>query len=685
MPEFAMDESNGHYVPCKEIFKQRSPRSPLSTHSPESDSIDLAINVAVDTSIEQLYHNVCEMQSSDQSPSGCSFLSYGEESRIDSELRYLAGGDFEEVVEKTKEVVVVVVEKKETRNGPSEKENERNKSASSKSFSSAKPRRKPFHQRPPTPTGKRKGKTSRKPNAVFPMKNERNSPLGSEYGKYLGPYLLKQTRELVSAGDNPQKALELALRAMKSFENCEPNLELVMCLHVVAALHCSLGQYSEAIPVLERSIEIPVMDQGQNHALAKFSGCMQLGDTYAMLGQIENSILCYTAGLEIQRQVLGEKDPQFGETCRYVAEAHVQALQFDDAKKLCQMALDIHRENGSPASPDRRLMGLICDSKGDYEAALEHYVLARMAMAANGQETDVASIDCSIGDAYLSLARYDEAVFAYQKALTVFKSTKGENHPSVASVFVCLADLYNKIGKLRESNSYCENALRIYAKPIPGSPPEEIACGLIEVSAIYESMNEVDQALKLLQKALKIYGKAPGQQSIIAGVEAQMGVLYYMMGSYSDSYNSFKNTISKFRALGEKKSALFGIALNQMGLACVQLYAINEAADLFEEARSVLETECGPYHSDTLGVYSNLAGTYDAMGRSADAIEILEYVVGMREEKLGTANPDVDDEKRRLAELLKETGRVRYRKSRSLEVLLDTNAQSITKDGIKVL
>ncbi|KAA8548098.1 hypothetical protein F0562_004641 [Nyssa sinensis] len=348
MPEFVMDESNGdsitnepngHYVPYKEIFNQRSPRSPLSTHSPESDSMDLDIDGAIDTSIEQLYRNVCEMQSSDQSPSRRSFLSYGEESRIDSELRYLAGGDFEEL-EITKEVMVVVVEeKKETGNGPSEKENESTnknfekirstQSAGSKSFSSARPKRlsrlqsdtdasaklsptsKSFLKRPPT--GKRNGKTSRKPNAVFPIKDERNSPLGGEKlrsgnedskeARYLGPYLLKQTREVVSAGDNPQKALELALRAMKSFENCadgKPNLELVMCLHVVAALYCSLGQYS----------------------------------------------------LEIQRQVLGEKDPQFGETCRYVAEAHVQAMQFDDAEKLCQMALNIHRENGSPASPE---------------------------------------------------------------------------------------------------------------------------------------------------------------------------------------------------------------------------------------------------------------------------------------------------------------------------------------------
>lgn len=55
-------------------------------------------------------------------------------------------------------------------------------------------------------------------------------------------------------------------------------------------------------------------------------------------------------------------------------------------------------------------------------------------------------------------------------------------------------------------------------------------------------------------------------------------------------------------------------------------------------------------------------------------------MVGMREEKLGTANPDVDDEKRRLAELLKEAGRTRNRKSRSLVTLLDTNTYTI-KDG----
>jgi tetratricopeptide (TPR) repeat protein len=137
----------------------------------------------------------------------------------------------------------------------------------------------------------------------------------------------------------------------------------------------------------------------------------------------------------------------------------------------------------------------------------------------------------------------------------------------------------------------------------------------MEIAAIYEALGELDEALKLLQRALKLLEDSPGQWSTVAGIEAQMGVLYYMIGRYADSRNSFESAVSKLRASGERKSAFFGVLLNQMGLACVQLFKIDEAAQLFEEARAVLEQECGASHPDTLGVYSNLAAIYDAMGR----------------------------------------------------------------------
>ncbi|XP_062088923.1 protein KINESIN LIGHT CHAIN-RELATED 1-like [Humulus lupulus] len=505
----------------------------------------------------------------------------------------------------------------------------------------------------------------------------------------LGPFLLKLARDTISSGESPNKALDYAIRASKSFERSPvaQGLELAMSLHVVAAIYSSLGRLEEAIPVLERSIEVPNIGSGLDHALAKFSGYMQLGDTYSIMGQLEQSISCYESGLKIQSEALGESDPRVAETYRYLAEAHMQAMQFDEAENFCKKTLEIHRLHSEPASleeaADRRLMALVCEAKGDYETALEQLVLASMVMIASGQDNEVATIDVGIGNIYLSLCRFEEAVFAYQKALTVFKSTRGENHSSVASIFVHLADLYYRTGKLRESKSYCENALRIYTKPSPGFTSEEIATGLTEIAAIYEAVNEPEEGLRLLQKAIKLLENKSAYRGTIAGLEAQMGVMFYMIGRFSEARNSFESAITKLRAGGERKSAFFGIVLNQMGLASVQLYKINEATKLFEEAREILEQECGPCHLDTLGVYSNLAATYDAMGRVEDAIEILEYILRVREEKLGTANPDVDDEKKRLTQLLREVGRSRNRKAKSLENLLGSNIQERKKEGTR--
>lgn len=139
----------------------------------------------------------------------------------------------------------------------------------------------------------------------------------------LGPFLLKLARDTIASGEGPTKALDYAIRASKSFERCaeaeaEPSLDYAMSLHVLAAIYCSLGKFDEAVPVLEQAISVPDTARGADHALAKFSGYMQLGDTYSMLGQVDRSIGCYEEGLKIQIESLGDTDPRVGETCRYL-------------------------------------------------------------------------------------------------------------------------------------------------------------------------------------------------------------------------------------------------------------------------------------------------------------------------------------------------------------------------------
>lgn len=147
---------------------------------------------------------------------------------------------------------------------------------------------------------------------------------------HLGPYLIKLAKSQAS-GENPVKALEYCIRAVKFYERNserESSLDLVISLHILATLHCQLGQYEDAVGLLERSLKIPDLGQGEEHALATFSGHMQLGDTLNLGGKQKLSIDSYQRALEVQKLVLGEFDNRVAETCNYLAEAHLQVRPF---------------------------------------------------------------------------------------------------------------------------------------------------------------------------------------------------------------------------------------------------------------------------------------------------------------------------------------------------------------------
>jgi hypothetical protein len=147
----------------------------------------------------------------------------------------------------------------------------------------------------------------------------------------VGPYLIK-IAEAHASGENPVKGLEYCIRAVKYYKGKEAHhddgesssLNLVISLHVLAALHCQLGQYEDAVSVLERSLTIPDMTQGEEHALAIFAGHMQLGDTLNLAGKQGPALQSYHAALQVQKSVVGEFDLSVAETCNYIAEAHLQ-------------------------------------------------------------------------------------------------------------------------------------------------------------------------------------------------------------------------------------------------------------------------------------------------------------------------------------------------------------------------
>nr|GEW38278.1 hypothetical protein [Tanacetum cinerariifolium] len=129
----------------------------------------------------------------------------------------------------------------------------------------------------------------------------------------------------------------------------------------------------------------------------------------------------------------------------------------------------------------------------------------------------------NISHVYESMDEFDQALELLHKALRIYNNVP-EAHVQALN--------------LNEAKQFCEMGIEIYVKNGLsleeetnrklidfGIPPEEIARGFTNISHVYESMDEFDQALELLHKALRIYNNVPGQQSMIASIKAQMGVI----------------------------------------------------------------------------------------------------------------------------------------------------------------
>ncbi|CAM6070755.1 unnamed protein product [Sphagnum tenellum] len=109
------------------------------------------------------------------------------------------------------------------------------------------------------------------------------------------------------------------------------------------AIDSNLGQYEDAVSVLERSLTIPDVNQGEQHALAIFAGHMQLGDAL---------------------NLAGKQGP---------------AMEFVDAKKMCGHALLIHTNHCDSGSLEEdqyhKLLVTIHTAEGDHGKALDSLVV----------------------------------------------------------------------------------------------------------------------------------------------------------------------------------------------------------------------------------------------------------------------------------------------------------------------
>jgi serine/threonine protein kinase/predicted negative regulator of RcsB-dependent stress response len=257
-----------------------------------------------------------------------------------------------------------------------------------------------------------------------------------------------------------------------------------------------------------------------------------------------------------------------------------------------------------------------------------------------------AEIRYVIGDVYFHIGRFEAAVENHVKALELFESAHGGNHPDVAKALCNLAYLRIQRGRLDEAEPMIERAHAIYTDRF-GADHEKTAESLRYLGDLRVAQQRYDEAQAHFSRACEVYDERiaahdlrmlkvlyhwsnllivrrefeEAQEKIDriraitrahpdvsrwaqAVVFLNEGKIHLARGEFESAQGSFQETIdSALEIFGEEHTFLADI-YNYMGHTLYYMQRYTEAEDWFGKGLEIFEATDGP---ESLGCGACLA------------------------------------------------------------------------------
>ncbi|XP_014511176.1 protein KINESIN LIGHT CHAIN-RELATED 2 [Vigna radiata var. radiata] len=476
----------------------------------------------------------------------------------------------------------------------------------------------------------------------------------------LGLASLKIGLKLEHEGEDPEKALSFANRALKALDkdNSNPSLPVAMCLQLLGSVNFRLKRFSDSLGYLNRANR--VLGRLQNEGLGVddvrpvlHAVQLELANVKNAMGRREEALENLRKCLEIKEMTFEKDSGELGKANRDLAEAYVAVLNFKEALPYCLKALDIHEkvlgQNSVEVAHDRKLLGIVYSGLEEHEKALEQNVLAQRILKNWNLNADLLRAEIDAANMMIALGRYDEAVGTLNG---VVHQTEKDSETR-ALVLVSMAKALCNQEKFAECKRCLEVSLGILDKRERISPVE-VAEAYSEISMQYETMNEFETAILLLKRTLALLEKQPQEQHSEGSVSARIGWLLLLTGKVQKAIPYLESAAERLKDSFGPKHFGVGYIYNNLGAAYLELDRPQSAAQMFAVAKDIMDVSLGPHHADTIEACQNLSKAYGEMGSYVLAIEFQQRAIDAWESHGASAEDELREAHRLLEQLKKK-------------------------------
>ncbi|CAK7346424.1 unnamed protein product [Dovyalis caffra] len=445
----------------------------------------------------------------------------------------------------------------------------------------------------------------------------------------LGLALLKVGLKLDQQGEDPEKALTFATRALKVLDigdDDKPNFLVAMTLQLMGSINYSLRRFNDSLGCLNRANRIlgRLEEEGtvnvEDIRPVLHAVLLELANVKTAIGRREEAIDNLEKCLEIKEMTMEKGSKELGVANRELAEAYVAVLNFKEALSFGLKALEMHKsglgDNSVEVAHDRKLLGVIYSGLEEHDKALEQNALSQKVLKRWGLSSELLHAEIDAANMQIALGRHDEAINTLKGVVQQTEKDSGVR----ALVFISMAkalcnqDQFTDANKFADAKRCLEIACGILDKKGTASPVE-IAEAYSEIAMQYETMNEFETAISLLKRTLSMLEKLPQEQHSLGSVSARIGWILLLTGKVTQAIPYLESAAEMLKESFGPKHFGIGYIYNNLGAAYLELDRPQSAAQMFAFAKDIMDVALGPHHTDSIEACQNLSKAYGAMGR----------------------------------------------------------------------
>ena len=234
---------------------------------------------------------------------------------------------------------------------------------------------------------------------------------------------------------------------------------------------------------------------------------------------------------------------------------------------------------GAMASRDRAL-GLIADSRGENDRALEHLERALTTFVEIDDRGGEARVMANMASVFLKTGDYDQALELYQRSLTILEERGDPDN--MAAVYDSLGQLYCVTGRNNIALEYFNRALDIRLEEGQRNGAAATICNL---GNIYKLASNYPRALELYHRALSEFEEL-GNKRFLANVLLNMGGTYDHLGDTPKALQYNLRALTEYEELDFQPGV--AAALGNVGLLSAKSGETDKGLEYLSRARKLM-------------------------------------------------------------------------------------------------